>query len=293
MSMMKKFRFLFVVLLCVVGIESNAQQKQVMKYKGVDRTYYLYKPDGLSDGAPLVLVLHGYGGSAAKWKQRMFEVADENGFAVCYPQGEKDAKGKTCWNVGYPFQEGLKTDDVGFICALAKHLQKKEALSSLNTFCTGMSNGGEMCYLLAFERPDVFAALAPIAGLTLNWMMKDLKPSRAVPLMEVHGTSDVVSYWTGDPDNEYGWGAYMNVPMAVAFWAAQARCTHEIVEKLPLLEGSNQVTLHKYMGGVPAWKGGPETQVRLYEVAGGNHSWSDKDMDTCAEIWKFFSIYLR
>ena len=29
---------------------------------GIDRTYRLHLPEGLPDGAPLVIVLHGYGG---------------------------------------------------------------------------------------------------------------------------------------------------------------------------------------------------------------------------------------
>jgi polyhydroxybutyrate depolymerase len=263
------------------------------RYQGMDRTYYMYVPDGIKQNSPLVFVLHGYGGHAKGYEPRMMVVAKENGFAVCYPQGAKDGKGKTCWNVGYPFQEGLKTDDVGFVCSLAKYLQKHYDLSKANTFLTGMSNGGEMCYLLAYKRPDAFGALAPIAGLTLNWMIQDLTPKKAIPLMEVHGTADVTSYWVGDPTNKYGWGAYMNVPMAVNFWAAQAKCTHEEVIQLPLIPGRNQVTLHKYLGDTPAWKGGPAIEVRLYEVTGGPHSWSDKDMDTCAEVWSFFKQYLR
>ncbi len=41
------------------------------------------------------------------------------------------------------------------------------------------------------------------------------------------------------------------------------------------------------------WKGGPAIEVRLYEVIGGKHTWALNDMDTCNEIWKFFSLYLR
>ena len=32
---------------------------------GIDRTYRLHLPEGLPDGAPLVIVLHGYGGQGA------------------------------------------------------------------------------------------------------------------------------------------------------------------------------------------------------------------------------------
>lgn len=86
-----------------------------MKYQGLEREYILYLPEGLPDNAPLVLVLHGYGGRAMKGGSAMCKVADREKFAVCYPQGAKDGKDKTCWNVGYPFQEGLKTDDVNFL----------------------------------------------------------------------------------------------------------------------------------------------------------------------------------
>ena len=226
-----------------------------------------------------------------KGGENLREVADREKFAVCYAQGAKDARGKTCWNVGYPFQAGLKTDDVDFLCKLARHLQKEYNLSRNNTFLTGMSNGGEICYLMAYLRPDFFAAVAPISGLTLVWMDKELHSKGPVPLMEVHGTSDKTSAWAGDPENEGGWGAYLSVPMAVAKWAVEAKCTHEVTENLPLRR--NAVVLHRYCGGEPAWKGGPEIEVRLYEIVGGKHSWAEADMDTCDEIWRFFSKYLR
>ena len=47
------------------------------------------------------------------------------------------------------FSAGLKTDDVDFLCKLARYLQKEYNLSRHNTFLTGMPNGGEMCYLMA------------------------------------------------------------------------------------------------------------------------------------------------
>ena len=99
--------------------------RHTMKFQGFEREYYLYTPQGLKEKAPLVMVLHGYGGSALKGRKEMMDVADRYGFAVCYPQGEKDPSGKTGWNVGYPKQEGMKTDDVKFICALAKKVSPR------------------------------------------------------------------------------------------------------------------------------------------------------------------------
>ena len=134
--------------------------RHTMKFQGFEREYYLYTPQGLKEKAPLVMVLHGYGGSALKGRKEMMDVADRYGFAVCYPQGEKDPSGKTGWNVGYPKQEGMKTDDVKFICALAKKVCRENGLNSGNTFLTGMSNGGEMCYFTAMRKPKAFKAIA-------------------------------------------------------------------------------------------------------------------------------------
>ena len=267
-------------------------ERYTMKNQGLEREYYLYRPEGLKAGAPLVIVLHGYGGSALKGKKAMMDVADKNGFAVCYPQGIKDPKGKPGWNVRYPSQEGMKTDDVKFLIALSKELQKRFDLSPKNTFLTGMSNGGDIIYLIAMRAPKAFKAMASIAGLQFNWMETEYSYKHPLPFMEVHGTQDHTSEWLGDPENKGGWGAYIPVPAAVSRIIAVNGCTEEYVTELPRREGRNQVTLYQFKAGRPAVKGGRPTEVWLYKVEGGNHSWSDKDMDTCSEIWRFFSQWI-
>ena len=49
----------------------------------------------------------------------------------------------------------------------------------------------------------------------------------------------------------------------------------------------------EFMGGLPAWEGGPDVEVRLYEVIQGDHSWATKDMDTETEVWNFFKKYIK
>ena len=273
------------------GVKERCE-RYTMKNQGLEREYYLYRPEGLKAGAPLVIVLHGYGGSALKGKKAMMDVADRNGFAVCYPQGIKDPKGKPGWNVRYPSQKGMKTDDVKFLIALSKELQKKFDLSPKNTFLTGMSNGGDIIYLIAMRAPKAFKAMASIAGLQFNWMETEYSYKHPLPFMEVHGTQDHTSEWLGDPENKGGWGAYIPVPAAVSRIIAVNGCTEEYVTELPRRDGRNQVTLYQFTGGKPAVKGGRPTEVWLYKVEGGDHSWSDKDMDTCSEIWRFFSQWI-
>lgn len=288
---MKTRIFTAFFLLVSLQFSALAQEKYQFRHQGLDREYWMYIPENLPEQAPLVFVLHGYGGKAEGYCPQMIETARKHGFAVCYPQGEKAPKGKTGWNVGYPKQEGMKTDDIDFICDLARHVQKKFSLSRKNTFFSGMSNGGEMCYIMAMQHPEAFTAYASVAGLTMEWVYRSMSPKMAVPLMEIHGTADKTSLWEGDPDNNCGWGEYISVPLAVGVWAAEAKCTHTETVELPVR--NNKVLMHRHLGGSPAWEGGPEIEVRLYEVVGGKHSWAHKDMDTCEEIWKFFSKYLR
>lgn len=293
---MKRLLFARRTIILIIGIFlfsfASASKKECEIYNcnidGIERTYKLYIPDNIQPNAPLIFVLHGYGGSFNLEDKGFNEAAERHGFVVCYPQGSKDGRGKNCWNVGYPFQADMEVDDISFLCKLAKKLQKEHNLSRHNTFCTGMSNGGEMCYLLAYDRQSTFKAVAPIAGLTMEWMPKAYTHTRPIPLFEIHGTEDRTSEWTGDLENKGGWGAYIAVPDAVNYWVKRNGCKSEEIEKLPLKDtDSHQVISHKYTDA----KGGNE--VWLYEIVGGGHTWGNKDLDTAEEIWKFFTIFTK
>ncbi len=281
--------FLFSLLLLSLSLAPSFGQTAIerrcvhgtFKHQGMTREYYLYTPENLKEGAPLVLCLHGYGGSGAHGNADLMDAADRHGFAICYPDGSPDPRGYKSWNVGYPFQKGMKTDDVDLMVKLSKHLKKEHGFK--DAFLTGMSNGGEMCYLTAQRKPKAFKAIASIAGLTLTAMMP-LKYKEPVPFMEVHGTEDRVSEWTGDPEDKGGWGAYMAVPAALSHIIAANGCVSETITALPQKEGRNQVILHHFQGG--------KADVLVYIVIGGDHSWSDKDMDTCDAVLEFFSHYL-
>ena len=183
----------------------------------------------------------------------------------------------------------MAIDDVEFITQLVRHLQKKHGLSRRNVFCTGMSNGGEMCYQLAAQRPRLFAAVAPVSGLMLEWLYKADDSTHPVPLFEIHGTADRTSAWEGDLDNKGGWGAYVAVPMAVHYWAAKNKCTGMQTDTIPgrTPENGRKVIAHRFTGGT----GGSE--VWLYEIVGGKHSWGEQDIDTGEELWKFFSKFVK
>ena len=294
------------------GYQSPRERCEKVSFKdqGIVRDAFLYRPSrhagtaasvfsdsagsgdeasGQTDGMPLVVVLHGYGGKALGDGLRFIELADLHGFAVCWPQGSEDGTGHSCWNVGYPFQADYRIDDTAYLRRLVRRLQNDYGLSRKNVFLTGMSNGGEMCYKMAAEHPETFSAIASIAGLTLTSMSTDYR--RPIPFMEVHGTADKTSAWDGDPQNKGGWGVYLSVPSAVSHIVSANRCVALSTTEIPAEH--KRVILHRFTGGLPAFKNGSPADVLLYEVLGGDHSWSERYIPTCDLVWDFFSGYLR
>lgn len=286
---MKKMLFALAVLMSMAcHLESAEPVLDSLKIQGQMRRFWIYKPDGIQKDAPLVFVLHGYSNPGKK-ETWMNTAAEKHKFAICIPHGWKDPKGKPSWNVGYPFQEGWQVDEVAGMEKLARFVQKKYDLSRENTFMTGMSNGGEMCYLTAFSKQKTFKAVAPVSGLTMEWIYRTMDAPRPMPLFEIHGTADHVSEWNGDLENKGGWGAYMSVPIAIGYWVAKNKNEREQVEQVESLdkESGRTIIKHKYTGGPTG------CEVWLYEVTSGSHSWFVDDFDTGEEIWTFFSKYLK
>ena len=72
------------------------QQSFNFLHDGLNRDYIYYAPTNLPVDAPLVFVAHGFTGSAQGMMSYsgMNAIADQNGFAVCYPQGTTDSWGQ-------------------------------------------------------------------------------------------------------------------------------------------------------------------------------------------------------
>jgi len=277
-----------VVIVLTSGLLASGQEprKETMKFQGYEREYLIYVPEQICEGNPLVIVLHGHGGDAKGQIRSFMKYAQTYNFALCAPQGLIEPEPQSCpaWNVGYPFQKGWKVDDCAFILALIKKLHKDYGIDMKNVFFSGMSNGGEMCYYMAHRYPEHFAGIISLAGLNMEWIYREMRPSCAVPFIEVHGTADRVSRWEGDPENQDGWGKYVSVPAAVGRMVSNNCCTHEICDTLPVI--NKMVIRHQYVGGTDG------KDVILYEIVGGGHSQGSKDFDLGGHIWAFMDRYI-
>lgn len=288
----------FLMLLFVVLFPALANTQEVSPgtflHNELNREYIYFAPNNLPENAPLVVVLHGFTSSAKTIMDysKMNDLATENNFAVVYPQGTKDNKGKTFWNVGYSFHKGIETDDVDYIVQLVAHLQKKHKLSAENTFLTGMSNGGEMCYLMACKHPEVFAATAPVAG-TIFIESFESCTANPIPIFAIFGTNDAVTNYNGDLDNKDGWGPYQSIPYTVNYWTKAMEYTSVETDTLPDInkQDSSFIISTQYLNKEK------ELEFLFYKVINGGHDWpgssGNKDIDTSKEIWRFFKKYLK
>jgi polyhydroxybutyrate depolymerase len=291
-----KNRYRTFLLALILFCSYNKAQAQYIDFdhNGIDREYIYYEPVDLDEQAPLVFVMHGYTGDANSIKNYsdMNQFADQYGFAVCYPRGTTDGGGNRFWNVGYAFHQNQTVDDVGFLTELAQYLQLTHGLNPDYTFATGMSNGGEMCYMLACQSYNTFKAVAPVAGMILTDILNECADSPPIPIFEIHGSQDDVTPPSGDPNNNDGWGAYPSIPFTINYFSEKNECTTVVTETLPDTDFSDgsYVLSEKHLNGIN------NNEVWYYKVVGGGHdwpgAWGNMDINAGEEAWLFFQKYI-
>lgn len=158
-----------------------------------------YRVVDLSDvePAPLLFVLHGFGGTAEGMRSyAAIEDAVENsidgGAIVVYPNGSGAENGyPQSWNAGgcCPFSIYEPVDDVAFFAQMIDALSNVYDVDPERIWVVGHSNGGMMAYRLACELADRVTAIGVGAGAM---MIESCKPSRSVSAIHVHGELDSV-----------------------------------------------------------------------------------------------------
>ncbi|MBC8266886.1 MAG: prolyl oligopeptidase family serine peptidase [Flavobacteriales bacterium] len=276
------------LILLFLPIFSFSQQSLTFQHGGLTREYILYKPVNLPINAPLVFVFHGYGGDGQTIMNysNMNTIADQNGFAVCYPEGTL-AWGDQFFDVGYDFIN-WSVDDVGFSVALANYLQTTHQLDPYRTFSTGLSNGGDISYMLACQASTTFRAIAPVAGMILANIYNNCNATVPIPVFEIHGTVDNVTFYNGDMTNSGGWGAYLSIPATIDYFKTKNNLTDLFVDTLPDIDPNDGSIIERNIYSSP----NTTNEVWLYKVIGGGHdwpgSWGNMDVDISQEIWNFF-----
>ncbi|MBI2697881.1 alpha/beta hydrolase family esterase [Mycobacterium gordonae] len=271
------------------------KSSQSIEWAGTTRTFHVYRPQGLSDAAPLVVMLHGGFGSGAQAESsyRWDTEADKGHFLVAYPDGQGRA-----WNAGSccgnPSETNL--DDVGFIGAVVDAIKGQTPVDAARVYVTGMSNGAMMALRMACET-DLFAAIAPVAGT----LVTDCSRARPTSVLQIHGTADASVPYNGGPGKALKINGTprvdgLPVPTVTAAWRAIDSCA------APTSTTAGAVTTETAV--CPQGR-----TVELISVADAGHQWPggvrgpvlerlglpqpSTALDATDTIWQFFSQHHR
>jgi polyhydroxybutyrate depolymerase len=236
---------------------------------GRQRTFRLFVPQGVAGRTrlPLVLDLHGSGGTAAdQARTSRFEiVAAREGFVVATLQAEGGR-----WNVPIV---ASRADDVAYVSDVIDHVGARVCLDLARVYATGFSGGARMTSLLACRLNNRIAAIAPMAGLRWSGPCE----GRPVAVLTFHGLADMQNPYAG---NAPGRGAEWleSVPDALAAWARHNQCDPDVILEDP----PGPLSTLRYQGCDNG------ADVRLVRIDGFGHDWARDEIDATAAMWQFF-----
>jgi predicted esterase len=153
-------------------------------YSTLDNTYQPYRiyVPTYYDGAkpfPLIIALHGMGGDENsyfdQYLQGAFKVeAEKRGYIVACPKGRQPAS----------MYMGAAERDV---IAVIEDVRRAYRIDADRIYMTGHSMGGYGTWSVAMNHPEIFAALAPVAG---GGNPAGMSKIAHIPQLVVHGDND-------------------------------------------------------------------------------------------------------
>ncbi len=214
-------------------------------------------------GSPLVLMLHGYGGTGESFRAETAFEKDANplGYTVVYVTGAPNPYDKTSsnsWNSGIG---NSPNQDTGFLIALANYLQQEYCLDRQHTVVVGYSNGAFMAHRLALEASDTFFAAVSVGGTVPADIWNERNDQISIGLLQITGEKDDVI-----PKHSDGSARYAKEPAIED--VIEYYVTANGIEMQEVLAAGKKSTLTKY--GSPV----SDRQVWHLFVKDGRHSWS-------------------
>ena len=162
-------------------------------FDGIEHDFIVDLPEQV-EGAPLVILLHGYSNTAdyMRFTTEFHKTANTRGYAAVYVTGSISKYEKTG---GLGWNSGIAADgnpDIEFIVALTEYLQNEYGFDKEHTFAAGFSNGAFMAHRLAMEAGDTFCAAVSVAGKMPEKIWKNRNRKNHVGFMQITGEFDDV-----------------------------------------------------------------------------------------------------
>ncbi|RXK56280.1 esterase [Oleiharenicola lentus] len=174
---MRFVQLVLVALLAVVPAAAESLPRMTWTVAGTAREALVHLPTAMPpEGAPLVFVFHGHGGSMRQAARSMPLHEKWPEAVVVYPQGlptPGQLTDKAGRRAGWQAHAGDQADrDLAFFDAMFAELATQHRIDRRRVYATGHSNGGGFTYLLWAERGERLAALAPSAALLSRGFQK-------------------------------------------------------------------------------------------------------------------------
>jgi poly(hydroxyalkanoate) depolymerase family esterase len=158
--------FAAALLFAAPGAQAQIEKRCYTNSAGT-RCYYLHVPPGTTTGKPLMVYLHGCDDPIAHPNPTGFSltrVADEMGFVLAYPLQDQASNDLYCWNWDKPGNQERGRGEPSLIAGITTTLIDDLRLDRSRVYLGGYSAGGAITTTLGATYPDLYAAIAPMAG---------------------------------------------------------------------------------------------------------------------------------
>jgi polyhydroxybutyrate depolymerase len=282
------------------------------EFDGRRRTWLVYEPSRMQRPVPVVFLLPG---SAQTESIRLFTayrfeaLAERDGVLLVYAEAwAEGGRWGPEWNdcrKNTPLPAHLENvDDVGFISWLLERLAGEYAIDRYRVYSAGISDGGDMSYRLATERPDLFAAVAAVVAQQAAPQNSNCtRPRGPISVLVMNGTADPVIPYQGGIASFHGIsaaGEVQSMEGTLAHWKTVngigAGVTGETSEA-PDRDPDDHSTVR-----IERFSSASGNRVVAYHVIGGGHAIPggyraapelvfgriNRDVTGADEIWTFF-----
>ncbi|MCV2358610.1 hypothetical protein LNV08_06425 [Paucibacter sp. TC2R-5] len=292
----------------VHGPVAAISKHQLQRPEG-PRKFLLARPSqGPTGPRPLVILLHGFGASAAQLLGQSFppsplahwlEIAEREQCLVAAPEGSGHS-----WNDAFAdARVNAKTDDCGFIGALIDELIAAHGVDAARVYVMGVSKGGMMAFRVATElAPKLAAFSAVLASMPLN--SQCAPPQTPISALLIASSTDpLVRYGGGNfLKNRRQAGAMLGIEASALVWRQLAGLTGDAVShEFPHRQAKDKTRATRWIWG----KDPQQLQVSLIRIDRGGHAepsptrryprwinWltgaQNADFETAELGWEFF-----
>jgi polyhydroxybutyrate depolymerase len=297
-------------------------REYAIRHDDVDRRYLLHVPGDLDPArparaTPLVMMLHGAGGSAEHvaraygWR----ELADREHFLAVFPEGTRPdlppattqragtaLRNPRLWNDGSGRGPAgrRKVDDIGYLAAVLDDVARRCNVDADRVYCTGFSNGASMTFSAGVQLSDRFAAVAPISG---HLWLADPKPKSPRPMFFLTGDADPLNPLAGgEAPSPFGGAPKQKPPIqkSIDAWVTLLGLDPA---KPTMIRDDDNVRALRYADEA----GDASREVVFYVVNGLGHEWPGRPrvlprrmtggasnaVDATALVWEFFKNHPR